>query len=136
MVNQRELHLLRVNVRAIVTFKGFSGMDSTSNRSIFLEFGLHLIGSFNRVVLADVVVVGLLNGGAPVKSRLTLGWRRPSAVAANVKVGAHVALEVVSGVLLARRVRNAVLVGKLIHTARISTVTGTTSLAIHDNLSI
>ena len=136
MVDEREADLLGVDVGAIVVvLEVLGGVDTARDGAVSVELSLHLVDAGKRVVLADVVLL-VLDGDAAIEASLANRGRRPGAVTADVNVLAHVVDEVVSGVLLARRVRDTSVVGILVHLSGVATIAGATSLAVHDGLGI
>ena len=136
VVDEREADLLGVDVGAIVVvLEVLGGVDTARDGAVSVELSLHLVDAGKRVVLADVVLL-VLDGDAAIEASLANRGRRPGAVTADVNVLAHVVDEVVSGVLLARRVRDTSVVGILVHLSGVATIAGATSLAVHDGLGI
>ena len=136
VVDEREADLLGVDVGAIVVvLEVLGGVDTARDGAVSVELSLHLVDAGKRVVLADVVLL-VLDGDAAIEASLANRGRRPGAVTADVNVLAHVVDEVVSGVLLARRVRDTSVVGIPVHLSGVATIAGATSLAVHDGLGI
>merc|ERR1719333_1871414 len=142
VVDHWEEDLLRVDVVTLTlvdTVVGVlpvvSGMDSAGDGTVGSELGLHLVGTLDLVVLADVVLA-VVNGVAVGKRILTLlGWW-VGAVSADVDVLAHAVNKVVGSVLLARGVRNSVLTSVSVDETWVTTVAGAASLAVDNHLSI
>ena len=126
--------MLGVDSASVVVLKLFGGMDSARNGTVEVEFGLHLISTVEAVVVSDVVL-GVLDSPAVLESVLSFGRRRPGAISADVQVRAGT-LEVVGGILFARRMWDTDVVGVPVDTAGVSTVTGATFLAVDDNLGV
>ena len=142
VVDHGEEHLLRVDVVALSfgntnvgSLKVVSRMDTTRDGTVLVEFSHHLVLALDLVVLADIVLL-VLNSSAVVEALIALGIRRPGAVTADINVFTIASLEVVSSVLLARRVRNTSPARIPVHEARVATIARATSLAIDDDLGV
>jgi hypothetical protein len=64
----------------------------------------------------------VINSFAAIETILTSRGRRPCAVTADINIFAHLILQVVCSILLARGVRNTGLVSVLIDTSGVSTI--------------
>jgi len=134
VVDERKSLVLAVDATGIgIERRG--GVDSAGDGSVEIEFGLHLVSSLDVIVLGDVVV-GVLNGPTVLDAGLTDGGRRPGAVSADVDVSAHPGGEVVCDVVHARGVLETVSVGPFVYSSWVSTIAGTTSLAVDNDLGI
>jgi len=108
------------------------GLDTAGNGSKLSKVRLHLVGSLNVIVFADIILL-VGNGGTSAGTAISGHWG--NAISAQVEVGAS-GLQVVGDVLLARTVRDTRVVGILVDTGRVTTVTAATSLAVDDSLGI
>ena len=90
--------VLRVNAAIVVVFEVLSHVDTARDGAMSEELGLHLVNTLNIVILANIVL-GILDCGAILKSRVTLCWRGSGAVTANVDWFAEAVLKVVGNVL-------------------------------------
>ncbi len=102
MINQREKHVLGVNA-ASVSVKFFCAVDAAGDGTMSIEFSLHLVCTFDMIVVRNVVLCVFHSPAAIKAGFIGPGWG-PCAVTADVNVFSHVALEVECGVLHARRV--------------------------------
>lgn len=142
VVNHREEDLLGVDVVTLTLVDAnVSGLpvagsvDTARDGTVHGELGLHLLLTLEGVVLTDVVLL-VLDSGATVHTVITLSGGRPGAVTADINICALAALEVVGDVLLARRVRNTVLLCISIDEGGVATIARAASLAVDDNLGV
>ena len=142
VVDQREEDLLRVDVVAntfldanVVLLEVGGSVDTARDGSVEVELLHHGVLSADGVVLGNVVL-GVVDSPAVVERVIALSVGRPGAVTADINVLAHTALEVVGGVLLARRVGDTGLVGILVDLSGVATIARAASLAVNNGLSI
>jgi hypothetical protein len=94
-----------------------------------------LINSTNGVVLADIVLL-VVYGSASIKSIISNFRRWPGAVTAEIN-GSTVAInQVVSSILLTRRVRDSIVKGIEIDLTWVSSIAGASSLTVDNDLGI
>jgi hypothetical protein len=126
--------MLGVNAACVSVELGCA-VDAAGDGTVSIEFSLHLICTFDMVILRDVVL-GVFDSPAAIKAGfIRPGWG-PCAVTADVNVFAHVALEVECGVLHARRVVQTAVVSILIDCSGVASVARASFLAVYNNLSI
>jgi hypothetical protein len=106
-------------------------VNSAGDGSVESKLGLHLVNTNDVVVVTDVVD-RVLNG--PASSILTFSRRRPGAITANVNWAAESVLEVVGGILHARRVVETVLMSILVYLGCAAAIASATSLAVNNRL--
>jgi len=133
VVDKHEIKVLGVDTASVCVEFG-SGVDTTRDRTVLSEVGLHLISTGQVVILIDVVfVVG--HSVTAVETVVTnWGWR-PGAVTALVN-WLNSSLQVISNVLHAGRIRNTIVEGVLVDSARVTTVARATSVSIDNDLCV
>jgi len=110
-------------------------VDTARDRSVHRQLSLHLISSFDEVVLVHVVPEVRLDREATLETIIIRARWWPHAVTAHID-RCDLMLQVVSDVLLTRRMDKSHIVCVLVYIARVSTVAGATSLSIHHNLCV
>ena len=106
MVQLGHTDVLLVDVSAIVLVKGFRGLDAAVNGSV-LQLGLHLVGTNDVPVLRHVVTC-VIDSIAVLNARFSLGWRWACTVTADVDGATEASSFVLSYVVHAGRVDQAI----------------------------
>ena len=119
----------------IVLVEGVGGLDTAGDGTVLHDLGLHLGGAGKAVVVRSVVLL-VVNSPTLVLAGLALRARRPGAVLALVDGLAVEGGGVLGDVLLARRVRDTLLVGELVDTTGVATLARATGTAVDDDLGV
>jgi len=122
-----------IDAEIVVVLEIIGSVDTAAHRTVGSKFSLHLVSTFDVVVLTDVVA-GVLNGNAAFFTRLTLSGRRPCAVTAYVDGSANIFLIVVGLIICARSVDKSILSCEPIDQSGVTTIARSTSLAVNNHL--
>ena len=133
MVDKGELDDFRVDTTVVVVVEVVGGVDTARDGSV-LEGSLHLVGTFDVVVLADVVEGVVSDGGAAVEATVANGRGRSSTVTALVNGSTTVLNIVVSYVVHAGSMDETMGHGELIDLSGVATVAGAASVTVDDHL--
>ena len=126
--------LLRVNASGVIVLEVVSRVDAARDWTV-LEFSFHLVGSLDLEVLADVVG-SVVHCRAVLDAALTYSWGRSDTIAADINILAHSVLEVQGDVVHARCVLQAGGICPLVNLCWISSIAGSSCLAIDDDLGV
>ena len=117
-----------------VGLESLSSINLTGDRSSGEDLGLHLAGSRNSSNFVGVPPSGLSLLDGPTFSLFSRGWCRPSAIATLLDIIAGEFIRVLCDVVLAGDIRESLFVRELVDTSRVSSVAGTSSVAVDGDL--
>jgi hypothetical protein len=110
------------------------GFDTAGDWSVSVELGLH-VSSWDSVVVGDIVQF-VLNWPAFILAGLALWAWWPGAVLASINGLALPFVEILGDILFTRRVWDTRVISVLVDTSWVSTLAGSSSIAVDNNLGI
>jgi len=126
--------VLRVDSASVFSLEFIGGLDTALKGTILSKLSLHLLVTFNGVVLANVVL--FVGHGCTAGKTIITGLRHwGCTVLAQIVVGAGFK-QVVSDVLLARTVGDTMVEGVLVNESGVTTIAATAGIAVDNGLGV
>jgi hypothetical protein len=126
---------LGVNTTEVGSLEEIGSVDTAGDGAVSVELSLHLLNTWELVVLWDVVADIGLNREASLNARVIGSRWGPGAVTAHINGGA-VVLKVSGSVLLAGRMDKTGFLSVLVHFTGVTSIAGATFLAVNNNLGV